>query len=459
VTTETTREDAKSITGWVRHGGPAVAAASLLTYVAVYLHWPTLRLQIDAMVYRFAADRLLAGLDLYSTGFTGKPNELLFIYPPFAAICAIPLALLDRVSVQFLWLLGMVAALTYAVVRMLKSAGMQAGAGLFSLTALLVGVIAWLEPMRLTAELGQINLVLLALVVADVLTNKQRRWAGVGIGLAAGIKLTPALFIVYLLVTRRVRAALVATATFAATVALGFAVAPRDSATFWLHGRFDDVNRISHDPLANTSVSGLFLRMHWSHSLAMVVAVAVAATAVVIAAIAYRRGQAVLALAVVGMASAAASPFSWSHHWVWFAPLVVHLGYRAYVYRSRVAAVAMWLVCAIVGGWFVSVAGDTPQAGVMSLRPGGVWNELLPAAYVFVFIAVLLVTALWLWRSTGSSAHDLEDLKAVDAGGNRRVTLTDRQRVGAVGGAQHAHAPYALGIGHRPVDHDAAGAQ
>jgi alpha-1,2-mannosyltransferase len=424
VTTQTTQhiDHTRNISPWVRGGGPAVAAAALLTYVAVYLQWPTLKLQIDAMVYRFAAERLLAGLDLYSTGFTGKPNELLFIYPPFAAICAVPLALLDRSSVQVLWLLGLVVALAYAVVKMLRSTGLPSGRGLFSLAALLVGVIAWLEPIRLTAELGQINVLLLVLVVADLL--KQSRWSGVGIGLAAGIKLTPALFIIYLLVTRRIRAALVAMGTFAATVGLGFAVAPGDSVTFWLRGRFDDVNRISHDLLANTSVRGLFLRLHWSPTLATITAIAVAAVAVAIAAIAYRRGQAVLAVGIVGMASAAASPFSWSHHWVWFAPLVVHLGYRAYVLGSRWAAAAMWSVCAVVGGWFVAVAGDTPQAGILSLHPGGTWDEILPGAYVFVFIVVLLATAVWLWRLraerhlTRLPAHDLEHLEGVDAGQN-----------------------------------------
>jgi alpha-1,2-mannosyltransferase len=426
VTTQTTQhiDHTRNISPWVRRGGPAVAAAALLTYVAVYLQWPTLKLQIDAMVYRFAAERLLAGLDLYSTGFTGKPNELLFIYPPFAAICAVPLALLDRSSVQVLWLLGLVVALTYAVVKMLRATGLPAGRGLFSLAALLVGVIAWLEPMRLTAELGQINVLLLVLVVADLLAGKQSRWSGVGIGLAAGIKLTPALFIIYLLVTGRIRAALLAMGTFAATVGLGFAVAPGDSVTFWLRGRFDDVNRISHDPLANTSVHGLFLRLHWSPTLATITAIAVAAVAVAIAAIAYRRGQAVLAVGIVGMASAAASPFSWSHHWVWFAPLVVHLGYRAYVLGSPWAAAAMWSVCAVVGGWFVAVAGDTPQAGILSLRPGGAWDEILPGAYVFVFILVLPATAVWLWRLraerhlTRLPTHDLEHLEGVDAGQN-----------------------------------------
>jgi alpha-1,2-mannosyltransferase len=404
----------------VRRGGPAIAAMALVTYVAAYAHWPTLRMQVDLMVYRFAAERLLAGLDLYSTGLTGNHTELLFIYPPFAAICAAPLALLDSVTVQWLWLFAMVAALAYAVVRMLRAMGMQTGGAMVGLAALLIGVIAWLEPLRLTAELGQINLVLLVLVVIDLLGRG--RWSGVGIGLAAGLKLTPALFIVYLLVTRRFRAAAVATATFAATVGLGFAVAPTDSATYWLHGRFDDVNRISHDPLANTSVSGLLLRLHGSPTEASIASIVVASAAVVISAMAYRRGQAVLALAIVGLASAAASPFSWSHHWVWFAPLVVHLGYRGYVVGSRAAAASMWLLCAVLGGWIVFTAGDTPQAGIMSLHPGGVWTQILPGTYVLLLIVTMLGSAVWLWHARDdtdlgrSPVHDLEHLEGVDAG-------------------------------------------
>ena len=414
-------EHTNSISPWVRRGGPVVAVTALVMYLAVYAQWPTLRMQVDLMVYRFAGERLMEGLDLYSIGLTGKPGELLFIYPPFAAICAVPLALLNDADVRLLWLLGTVAALTYAVVRMLKSMGMRTGGALVSLAALLIGVIAWLEPMRLTAELGQINVVLLVLVVGDLLATGQSKWSGIGIGLAAGLKLTPALFIVYLVATRRIRAAVVATATFAGTVGLGFAVAPSDSTSYWLHGRFDDVNRISHDPLANTSVAGLVLRLHGSATAATIAGVVVAAAAVVIAATAYRRGQAVLAVAVVGLASAAASPFSWSHHWVWFAPLVVHLGYRGYVAGSRTAAVAMWLLCALLGGWIVFTAGDTPQAGLLSLRLGGVWTEILPGAYVLVFVVTLLCSAIWLWRLRGdaelgrSPAHDLEHLEGVEA--------------------------------------------
>lgn len=422
-TTDSTENTSSiSVSTWMRRGGPTVAAIAFVMYVTAYVHWPNLRMQVDLMVYRFAAERLLAGLDLYSTGLTGNHTELLFIYPPFAAICAVPLALLDSSTVQWLWLLATVVALTYAVVRMLKSLGMRAGGARYALAALLVGVTAWLEPMRLTAALGQINLVLLVLVVGDLLTTRRSKWSGIGIGLAAGLKLTPALFIVYLLVTRRIREAVVATGTFAATVGLGFALAPGDSVSYWLHGEFDDVNRISHDPLANTSVGGLLLRLHGSPKAATAVAMVVAGVAIVIAAWAYRRGQSVLALAIVGLASAAASPFSWSHHWVWFVPLVVHLGYRGYVVGSRAAVAAMWVMCTVVGGWIVSTVGGTPQAGILSLRAPGIWNDVLPGTYVVIFGVVLVAAAVWLGRLpddaplTRAPAHDFEYLEGIDAG-------------------------------------------
>ena len=341
------------------------------------------------MVYRFAAERLLAGLDLYSTGLTGKPGELLFIYPPFAAVCALPLALLDSSAVHLLWLLGVVATLTYAVVRMLKSTGMQVGEGLFSLVALLVGVIAWLEPIRLTAELGQINLVLLALVVADLSPyasrgwapslrgecpqgTKQGKWTGIGVGPGGGPQTD----------SRAVHRLPVGDPTDTCCL-VGHGNVRR-------HGRYRIclcacVIRPRFGCTADSTTSTASRMIHsrtqvWaacccgctgSPTAAAIAAMAVAAVAVLVAAIAYRHGQGVLAVAVVGMASAAASPFSWSHHWVWFAPLVVHLGHRAYVLRGRVAATAMWLLCALVGGWFVSMAGDSPQGGILSLRPGG----------------------------------------------------------------------------------------
>jgi glycosyl transferase family 87 len=212
------------------------------------------------------------------------------------------------------------------------------------LTALLMAPIIWLEPVRLTLQLGQINLVIMAIVVADSLSS--RRWTGMAIGIAAGIKLTPALFIVFLAATGRRREAVIAGLTFISTIAVGFVLLPADSSEFWLRGRFHDVRRISSDPLANASLTGLLARLDWATRWETATAVVFAIFAIAVAALAWRRGQMLLAVAIAGMTSAAASPFSWSHHWVWFAPFLVHLGLLGFVYRSRVATLAMWTLAA-----------------------------------------------------------------------------------------------------------------
>jgi alpha-1,2-mannosyltransferase len=376
-----------------------VLAVAVLLYVMVYAHWPKLAVQVDLQVYRFGAMRVWDGLDLYSVGLTGNPRELLFIYPPFAALCFLPLTFVSEHSAQLLWLLATCILVAYAVWRMLTSLRDTHAGDLWSLTALLVGLVAWLDPFRLSLQLGQINIAILAVVLADLLAPAHRKWVGIGIGLAAGIKLTPALFIVYLATIGRLRAALVATATFAATVVVGFVLLPSDSRYYWLRQGFRDVGRISHDPRANTSAAGLLLRLHVPNVLATALAIALAIAALALAATAHRRGHAVLAIAVVGMASAAVAPFSWSHHWVWFAPLLVHLGYRAYSLRCAYSAWALWLVWALLAGWFTTVRAGAPETGVLSLQPGGVWNDIVPGAYLFVFLAVLASTAVWLWRS------------------------------------------------------------
>jgi alpha-1,2-mannosyltransferase len=150
--------------------------------------------------------------------------------------------------------------------------------------------------------------------------------------------------------------------------------------------------------VANTSLRGLFIRLHWPLGAATAVAVCLGLAALAIAVVAWRRGHRVLGVAIVGMASDAVSPFSWSHHWVWLAPLLVHLGHRAFVVGSRWSLVALGALWVTFAGWFVSVAGDTPETGLLSIRPGGTWDVWLPAAYLLAFVTVLAATAWWLRR-------------------------------------------------------------
>ncbi len=401
---------------WVRRYGPVVFGVAALAYVAVYVHWPGAFGQVDALVYRFGATQVLDGHALYAIGMTGNPRTLLFDYPPFAALCFVPLALIGPLATQIFWLTANVALTAGVVIGLLRSTGLSAARGLWPLAGLLVGLALWLEPVRLTVHLGQVNLLLMALVVADLLGARGRRWAGVGIGLAAAIKLTPALFIVFLLAIGRWRAAAVAVATAAATVLVGFAVLPGDSRYFWLRGGFDDVARISHNPMLNTSLRGLFARLHYPTAAALAVAVVLVVAALVVAAVAWRRGHPALAVALVGMACCAASPFSWSHHWVWLTALIVHLGHRAYCQRSRPATALLWTLWAALAGWFVSLHGDPPEAGLLSLRLGAPYSALLPGAYLLVFVATVAVGGWWLRREGGAGRPAEESPEIVGTG-------------------------------------------
>jgi alpha-1,2-mannosyltransferase len=396
-------EEDRKVVPWIRWGGPVILAIALVLHVVAYRVWPVYALQIDTLVYRFGGIRVLQGLDLYSVGRNGASDDLLFTYTPFAAVSFMPLALISDHTAQALVLIVFPMLLVYVTARILKSFGLTAANGLWSLVALLVGVLLWLQPIRLSIQLGQINLLILSVVVADMLAPGRRKWAGVGIGLAAGIKLTPAVFIVYLVLIGRVRAALVATSTLVATVLLGFAVLPSESWRYWIGRAVADTKRIARDPSIGSSVQSLFQRLDYPAWLATLVVIALLMASLAVAVLAYRRGYLVLGIAIVGLASAAASPFSWSHHWVWFVPLIVHLGYRAYVLGSRLSAWTMWVFCAVFADWLISFAGQPPPSSILSVRLGGLWDDVIQSAYVFVLVIVLISTVVWLRQPSSTS--------------------------------------------------------
>jgi alpha-1,2-mannosyltransferase len=347
---------------------PLLAGAAALVLVAqsvVLALWTDAHvLLIDLQVYRSGGEHLLAGQPLYEAGVL---LDLPFVYPPFAAVLFAPLALLPLGLLKLLWTASGVALLAYVVHRCAPRAGLPAAA--------LIAVLATaLDPVRTTLYLGQINIVLLALVVGDLLGRPGSRWRGVGVGLAAAVKLTPLVFVGYLLVTRRWRAAATAVTTFVAAGALGFLAAPADSVAFWLEGTFASADRISEvaGP-SNHSLNGMLGRLGVEGPLPWLAGAAVfGAVTVVLAVRAHRCGQEVLAVTLCGLASAALAPFAWSHHYVWVVPLAVLLGARA-VAGERWAAAGLGgvlvVTTAVVTRLPGPAVGPIPATGLISFWP------------------------------------------------------------------------------------------
>ena len=358
-----------------------VVAALLLAQAVVLALWPAAHLlMIDLQVYRAGGEHLLAGTPLYDGGVL---LDLPFVYPPFAAIVFVPLTVLPLPVLKFGWTVVGVALVVFVVRRSAALVGMRAG---LAVTALLVVVLLALDPIRTTFYLGQINVVLLAVVLADV-TGRPARWRGVGVGLAAAVKLTPLVFVVYLLMTGRIRAAVTAMATFAAAVGLGFLVASAESVRYWLQGTFAAADRIS--PVASTtnhSLDGLLARAGAPGWVGLAATAALGVAGLVVAVLAHRRGRPLLGVTVCGLLSAAVAPFAWSHHFVWFGPLVVLLAHRAWT-GDRRAAAGLAGVVVVTAAWVTGLpgpgVGPIPSTGLSSLQP----DVFLAAVVVTVVIA------------------------------------------------------------------------
>lgn len=305
---------------------PAWLAAGIVAFAASVLGcWhltvnnPIVARHTDEWIYRAAGIVVNQHpADLYRV-LLGAPgaDKLPFNYPPFAALVFAPGA-----SFGFgVWQTALVVidvlllpVILYALLRISGRRGLTSVALAFALAAMAL----WLEPVFMTMFFGQINLILLALVTLDLALPDSCRWKGIGIGLAAGIKLTPLIFIPFLLGSRRIRAGVVALLSFAVTVVIGFLALPAASRDFWIGnmaGRGGSVN------LQNQSIDGLVGRLlpgqPWAHALWLAVAVAVAVAGLATAALASRRGLELLGIVLCGLTGLLISPTSWTHHWVW----------------------------------------------------------------------------------------------------------------------------------------------
>jgi alpha-1,2-mannosyltransferase len=374
---------------------PACAALYGASIAALLLsHWGDGWGFIDLSVYRSAGQAVIDARHLYDLRF---PGALAFTYPPFAALlftplAAAPLAVLEPlITAASLVLLPVVLwlALRLAPVRERLS---SSGALVWALGASALAL--WLEPVWTTLRYGQIDLLVAALVLWDLSRPDSSRVKGVGIGLASALKLTPAIFAVYLLLSRRVRAAGVAAGVFCASVVVAFASLPRDSRDFW-GGDFLEAGRVGRvENAANQSLRGMLARLAhttdvraiWLCSAALV---GVAGMALAVASA--RRGEEARGFSLCALTGLLVSPISWSHHWALAVPALMLLAIEAQRRGSSICLAACALAAASAFAhviWWVPV--DHPRHSELHLD---LLQLLLADAYVIAALGALVLAA------------------------------------------------------------------
>lgn len=370
----------------------------------LWARWGGIRrgIWVDLDVYIRGAAAIMRHEQLYAVSVHGLP----FTYSPFAALVFVPLQLLGNVDAR--WVLSAASMGCYVLVLVICAQRLR----MTLASGLMVGLAGLtFEPFMRNILLGQINLLLIALVIVDVFVVPAR-YRGMLIGIGAGIKLLPGVFILYLLLKREWGAALRCVAAFAVTVALGGAFAPRDSWRFW-SGGFMNLSRFGPEAVIggdNQSLNGAFMRLFHDLSPSPILLLILSITVLTLGLVAAKRqidaGNDVAGLVCIGFASLLASPISWTHHWVWavIALLVLVQSSR------RVAAAALSLILVAGPMWLA------PRGQFLELQHNW-WQVAACVSYVFVALTFLIFFGL---RREGTSDECAD------------VALPEKEDVGAL---------------------------
>lgn len=342
---------------------------------------------LDGRVYLGGAQAVVHDHPLYAGRFTNV--HLPFLYPPFAALGYIPLTWVPAtVAHTFIKAVNLALLVLIAHVSCRES-DLPRWARL-GVTFALIGGGLWFEPVAETFRFGQLNLALLALVLLDVTGRHGRVPQGVLTGIATGLKLTPAIFIVYLVLTRRRTSALRALATFVVTVALGLAVIPREAWHYWTGGFLD--THVGTTFIGNQSLKAVINRfggsMHagdklWALGALLVLVLGLGAAWY------WQRRSELAGVTLCGITGLLVSPISWTHHWVWAIPavaLTVGWAWR----RPTVARIVLAL--ATIELWFSYAPWSVPFNHGREYHLHGV-QLLTGNLYVWVGLAAVLVAA------------------------------------------------------------------
>ncbi|MEU6127375.1 glycosyltransferase 87 family protein [Streptomyces sp. NPDC047123] len=361
----------------------------------------------DTLVYRAEGSAVANGSDLY--GFTVTEWQLPATYPPFAAILFVPTAWLPLGALKAVFLVGNVALLALLVRLSCRLAGLPVRAApVCAATALAL----WLEPVFQTVLFGQINLALACLVLWDLTRPPGALGKGFALGVAAGIKLTPAVFIAYLFLRGRPREACTALGGLAGTVLFGALVLPAASTEFFTRRVFE-TGRVGKAWIVdNQSLQGLIARLLHEAAPGAAWAVPAALTAGAGLWLARRAPGEPRALLLTAFTAVLVSPISWSHHWVWCVPLIALLVAEG---RPR-AAVAVAVLFTARTFWLL------PHQGDLDLRLPW-WQQPLAAPYPLLALALLPLLS--------THPRTRTELPAPRAGAEGEAVA----RVGAAGGA------------------------
>ncbi len=380
------------------------------------------RHEVDLDVYLMGGSHLFGG-HLYDV--RAVTTHLSFTYTPFAALLFGPLSLFPEQGAELLWGAVNVVALAALVAISLRAVRPDMDRRqVVRWSLILMAPALWLDPVRLTFSFGQIDVVLPALILADltgvVRVGSKTVPRGVLTGLSAAVKLIPLIFAPYLFLTRQFRAAWVTVVTF---VVCGLGMAALVPGTSWLFWTkyVSDAHRVGGSVfVSNQSLRAVMIRLHHGAVPNSVISVAVVGFGLAglgLAVWAYRSSSPLLGILVCATTGMVVSPITWAHHMVWVIPIILWLALA----HDRPVGGRIWATGAAVLFWQAPI-WSVPYGSGRELSAHG-WQILLGNSFFVAMMVFQIGVAVMLaFRRAGGS----------DRGRHPdRITKGDGRQVGA----------------------------
>ncbi|MBO0863600.1 MAG: DUF2029 domain-containing protein [Mycobacterium sp.] len=412
------------VAGW---GLLWLLAAAALGYATWQLLWHA-QYRIDIDVYRMGGQAWLNNHPLYTGGVmfhTPIGLNLPFTYPPLAAVAFCPFAWLGLPGASIAITLTTLTLLIVSTLIVLTRLDVWAVSRVAPapawlrrcwLAVLITAASAiWLEPIKSNFAYGQINVVLMTLVIADCVPRRTAWPRGVLLGIGIALKLTPAVFLLYFLLRRDARTALTAVTSFVAATLAGFVVAWGDSWQYWTD-TVRNTDRIGAADLnTNQNIAGTLARLGLGENQRFALWVAGCLLVLGVTVWAVRRvldaGEPTLAVICIALFGLVVSPVSWSHHWVWVLPSLLVTGVMAW--RRRNAALA----AVVAAGLALMVWTPIDLLPKHHESTAAWWRQLVGASYVWWALATVVTAALAVTARSAPRESTIRDPAPVSAVG------------------------------------------
>ncbi|HET9655095.1 MAG TPA: glycosyltransferase 87 family protein [Kineosporiaceae bacterium] len=387
---------------WWSAGVALLLLASVPGVRQYLVHWPDEIWQVDLEVYREGAHSLLLGRPVYDY-LTSAPQYLPMTYPPFSALLGLPLLAVPFGVAGWLWTAFQLWLLWITVGMAFRPLLQRFGHRSALAQGAVAGVLIQLQPLQEGIRFGQVNAILVALCLADVVRTGQRRWPmGSLVGIAAAVKLTPAVFWVHWATARRWRVLAVSVGTAAAATLLTALVAPSSTSAYWTQALLDPGRLGPNNGTSNQSIRGMLLRVMGDTNPALsltwlVLVLAVGVFGYWLAARLHRLGEDVAVVGTVGFLAVLISPVSWVHHLHWGVVVIAALVGDGRQWR-RVAAGALTAVV------LYFKLPSTGTSMVLSGRGPYWFARVVENSYCL--LAVLALAAMWWFLVRGRSVPD-----------------------------------------------------